>query len=423
MKKIKIGLAGLGNVGRGVYEIIQKDKNLLTARSNTQFEIAAVSARSKKDFIDPKIKFYTNALDLANDPEIDLVAEVIGGNTLAKDLLEASLKNGKKFVTANKQLLAEQGMAIAQLSEQTEMPLGFEASVAAGIPIIKYFKEGLVANEIKEFYAILNGTCNFILTKMQRENLSFADALKQAQDLGYAESDPTFDIKGIDTAHKSTILAAIAGGTKPAFSSLHIEGIDEVAIDDINLADALGYKIKLLAIYKNLNGTLQQAVYPALVSVLEKISQVDDSFNAILVDSTNAGRHFITGRGAGSLITASAIVGDIVEIALNRKSFVFGIPSEKLVEAKFNKPAERVGQYFLRLLINKSAAQKGDLAKAIFGEKINVEKAHFIDRGDEILCGFLTDSQKEQTVLEALQKLDSTLVKSVKFLRVENTGF
>jgi homoserine dehydrogenase len=423
MKKIKIGLAGLGNVGRGVYEILQKDKDLLTQRSQAQFEVVAVSARSKKDFIDAQIKFYENAIDLANDANVDVVIEVIGGDKVAKELLEASLKNNKKFVTANKQLLAEQGFSIAQLLEKTNSSIGFEAAVAGGIPIIKQFKEGLAANEIQEFYAILNGTCNFILTKMQNEKLDFALALKQAQDLGYAEADPTFDIKGIDTAHKLVLLSSIASATKPAFAQLHVEGIDEVTIDDINLADALGYKIKLLATYKKLPEGLQQTVYPALISVKEKIAQVDDSFNAVMVKAENADCNFIVGRGAGKLPTASAIVADLVDIALNRSSFLFNVKSEQLAEANIINISQREGKYFLRLLINKEAAQKTDLAKAIFGEKIKAEKAQFLDRGDEVLCGFVTDSQKEETVLEAIKNFDSDLVKSAKFLRVEETGF
>ena len=423
MKKLKIGLAGLGIVGKGVYEILKKDAELLAKRSGVNIEVAAVSARSKKDFIDAGIKFYPDAIDLATDPEIDVIVEVIGGGGVAKNLIEAALKNGKKIVTANKALIAESGFELAQLAEKVGSQVAFEASVAGATPIIKIFKEGLAANEIKEFYAILNGTCNFILTKMKNENLDFASALKEAQDLGYAESDPTFDIKGIDTAHKLTILAAIASGAKPVFKGIHIEGVDEVTIEDINLADELGYKIKLLAIYKNLDEGTQQAVYPALIKSSEKISQVDSAFNAILTRASNAGWNFVVGSGAGSLPTASAIVADLVDIATNRLSPMFSVKSADLLERKIAKISQRFGQYFLKILVNKNAAQKTNLAEEIFGSKIEVEKVVFLDKGEEILCGFLTGEQMEQNVLDIFRNFDPTLVKSAKFLRVETTNF
>ncbi len=424
MKKIKIGLAGLGTVGKGVYEILKKDAALISQRTKSQLEIVAVSARSKKDFVDANVKFYENALELAADAEIDVIVEVIGGNDLAKNLCEAALKNGKKYVTANKALLAEFGFELAELAEKNNTHFAFEASVAGSIPVIKGFKEGLAANEIEEFYAILNGTCNFILTKMQQENLDFSVALKQAQDLGYAESDPTFDIKGIDTAHKLALLAAIADGAKPAFSKLSIEGVDEVSIEDINLANELGYKIKILAIYKKLANSSQQAVYPALISKAEKIAQVDDSFNAILTKASNAGWNFMVGRGAGGFPTASAIVADLIDISSDRYSCEFGVKTSDLKTTNIDKISNRVGGYFLKLLINKDLAQKTNLAEVIFGDKIKIKNSIFIDKEEEILCGFITEKHKEQDVLDVLKLLDSNLVKSSKFLRVEEiVGF
>ncbi len=423
MKKIRVGLAGLGTVGKGVYDILKKDADLISLRSQAQIEITAVASRSKKDFVDSKIKFYSNITDLALDPEIDVVVEVMGGNTVAKDLMEACLKNGKKFVTANKALIAENGFEIAQLVEKYNGYIGYEASTAGANPIIKAFKEGFAGNEITEFYAILNGTCNFILTKMKNEGSDFAVTLKEAQALGYAEADPTFDIKGIDTAHKLTILATLASGSKPAFKQLYIEGIDEVSIDDIKLADELGYKIKLLAIYKNLGKSAQQTVYPALVKNSEKIAQVDGPYNAILSKASNAAWNIMVGRGAGGLTTGSAVVADLVDIACNRSSFLFNVKSSDLREANIINISQRFGKYFLRLLIDKKAAQKGDLAQAIFGEKIKIEQAAFFDKNEEILCGFLTNEQKEEDLVNILKDLDRNLVKSVKFLRVEETGF
>lgn len=425
MKKIRIGLAGLGIVGKGVYDILQKDADLIAARSDSQLEIVAVSARHKKDFIDEKkVKFYPNAVDMASDSEVDVIVEVIGGNDIAKDLFVASIKNGKKFVTANKAMVAEQADELMKLVEKHNGYIAFEAAVAGATPIIKSFREGLAANEIKEFYAILNGTCNFILTKMQNENLDFAVALKEAQDLGYAESDPTFDIKGIDTAHKLAILAAIADGSKPSFKDIYIEGVDEVAIDDIKLALELGYKIKLLAIYKKLENSCSQTVYPALVKVTEKIAQIDGAFNAILTDASNAGWNFTAGRGAGSLPTASAIVADLIDIANNRKSVIFGVKNDALKEAKITKISDRVGQYFLRLTLDKTLSQKThNLSEVIFGDKIKIEKSVFTEGEEEIVCAFITANLKEKDLIEIVKNLDKKLVKSAKFLRVENTGF
>jgi homoserine dehydrogenase len=414
MKKLRIGLAGLGVVGRGVYEIVQKDSKLLTLRTQVELEIVAISARTKKDFIDPKIKFYANILDLANDSEIDVIVEVIGGDGVAKDLIETAIKNGKKIVTANKALLAEHGFELAKLVEKYQSHIGFEASVAGATPAIKTAKENLAGNQITEIHAILNGTSNFILTKMKEENLDFSIALKQAQDLGYAEADPSSDIKGLDSAHKITLLAAIAFGTKPNFAETYVEGIDEISIDDIKLADEFGYKIKLLATAKK----GQQTIYPALIKKSEQVAQVDGAFNAILFNSSNAGQSLIVGLGAGSVPTASAIVADLVDVARGNQTFLFGVKSDDLDEVNISDISQRVGKYFLRLFINKNSSEE-----KIFDGKIKIEQAAFFERGDEILCGFLTGEQKESELSEALKDLDPALVKSAKFLRVEATNF
>ena len=414
MKKLRIGLAGLGTVGRGVYEIIKKDSELLTSRCQTNLEITAVSARSKKDFIDPKIKFYTNAIDLANDPEIDVIIEVIGGDEVAKNLIETAIKNGKKIVTANKALLANHGFEIAKLVEKHDSYIGFEAAVAGATPAIKTIKENLSANQINEIYAVLNGTSNFILTKMKEEGLDFFEALKQAQNLGYAEADPTSDIKGIDTAHKITLLASIASKTKPALAQTYVEGIDKITIDDIKFADDFGYKIKLLAVFKS----GQQSVYPALIKKSEQIAQIDYAFNSILFNAENAGKILIIGAGAGSVPTASAIVADLVDIARDNKTFLFNTKSEELVEARIGDISQRFGQYFLRLSIPKESTKEN-----FFAGKINVKQAMFFDRGDEVLCGFLTEKHKESEILLALENLDSNSINSAKFIRVETTNF
>ncbi len=423
MKKLRIGLAGLGTVGKGVYDIINKDAKILTQRSETIFEITAVASRSNKDFVDPKIKFYSNILDLANDPQVDVVVEVMGGLTVAKDLVEAAIKNGKKVVTANKALLAQHGAELVELVQKYNGHIGFEASTAGANPVIKTFRESFISSEITEFYAILNGTCNFILTKMRDEGLDYTTTLAEAQKLGYAEADPTLDVKGIDTAHKLVILSSIASMTKPNFNAAHIEGVDQVTIDDVKMADDFGYKIKLLAIYKNLGNSMQQSVYPALIPAGDKIAQVDGPFNAVLVNTTNASWNISVGRGAGGLTTGSAVVADLLDIATNRSNYLFGAANSELKQANIIDLAQREGKYFLRVIVDKNLAQKTDLAQAIFGDKIKVTKAAFIDKNDEIICAFLTDTQKESDVVAILKNLDSSLVKAAKFLRVEETHF
>jgi len=423
MKKLRVGLAGLGTVGKGVYDILKKDASCISAKTNTIIEISAVANRSKKDFVDSKITFYANVLDLAKDPNVDVVVEVMGGLDVAKELCFESLKNGKKFVTANKALLAEFGCEVAKLAEEKNGHIGFEASTAGANPVIKNFRESFTSNEITEFYAILNGTCNFILTKMFEEGLPYSETLKEAQKLGYAEANPTLDIKGIDTAHKLMILSTIASQTKPDFKKLSIEGVDEVALEDVKLAKELGYKIKILAVFKKNGDKIFRAVYPALVKKSEKIAQVDGPFNAVLVNTSNASWNFSVGRGAGGLTTGSAVVADLIDIAHNRTLPLFGVNYSQLSEAKLVELDQRQGKYFIRLTLDKNNAQKGDLAKAVFGDKIKITQASFIDGGEEIIAGFLTDVQSESEIKSTISKTDQSLVKFAKFMRVEETNF
>lgn len=424
MKTLRVAIAGLGNVGKGTYEILHKDQNILSSRTGTKLEVVAVSARTKKDFVASNIKFYDNALDLADDDNIDIIIEAIGGYDLAKELIEKSLKNNKQVITANKALIAEHGYELAKLAEEQNNTIKFEAAVAGSLPIVKNFKEGLIANEIEEFYAILNGTCNFILSKMANEGLDFAPVLKEAQELGFAEADPTFDIKGIDAAHKLAILSAISNSSKPAFDQMHIEGIDEITISDINLARKLGYEIKLLGIYKKINAnTTQQSVYPSLVKKEDKLAKIELSFNTILVKTSNAGLNMSIGLGAGSLPTASAIVADLCDIALNRNSEIFNNKTKDLSQVNVEKITNRIGKYFLNLELIKENLEKEDLAKKLFANILEIEKCHYEADGNLIKASFITQEIQESKLNEILEKLDSNLVKSKKFIRVEETNF
>lgn len=428
MKKIKVGIAGLGTVGRGVYEILQNQKDLLTLRTNCEFEVVAVASRSKKDFVDAKIKFYNNILDLAEDGNVDVVVELMGGYDVAKDLIHNSLRNNKKVVTANKALLAEHGKEILTWVEKYRGSIGFEASVAGANPIVKAFKEGFVANEISEIYGILNGTCNFILTKMKNEKQDYKIALQEAQELGYAEADPRFDVEGNDTAHKIVLLSAIARSSLPNYLQTYIEGINKISIDDINLADELGYKIKLLAVYKNLGDEVQQSVYPALIKNSEKIAQIDGSYNAVLSKGSNFEYNLMVGRGAGGKPTGSAVVADIVDIALNRtNSFLFNAENYNLQASNIINIQKRFGQYFIVFNFDKNNLSKGNVVEQIFANRINPKQVIFKQQNesnkDIFLGAILTENHVEKDIIDAIALVDKSLIDNIKFIRVEQTNF
>jgi homoserine dehydrogenase len=421
---MKIGLAGLGCVAGGFYKILEKDKNLISKRCAHEIEIVAVSSRTKKDFLNPKIRFYENILDLARDPEIEVIVEAIGGKTIAKELIILAIKNGKKVITANKALLAEDGLEIAQILEENNGFLAYEAAIGAAIPIVKNFKESFAANEIKEFYGILNGTSNFILDKMQLEKRAYADVLKEAQELGYAEADPTFDVGGIDAAHKLVLLAAIASNSKPNFKETYIEGIENITVADIEIADELGYKIKLLTVYRQVGDAFQQSVYPCLLKKDEKIAQVNSSFNAILTLTSNANYSFVVGRGAGGLETGSAIASDVIDIARNNcQNHLFNAKLSDLISIKLLNIKDRIGQYFISLKLNKEFVKEENLAMKIFGESLKLKQAHMINGENDISCAFITENIKEADLLKILQNINKNIASEIKFLRVESTNF
>ncbi len=421
--KLNIAVAGLGIVGSGVYEILTKQIDLLNKRSKIKINLVAVSSRTKKDFVDEsKVKFYTNSLDLADDKNIDVIIETIGGSEgIALELCKKSLKNKKHFVTANKAMIATHGLALAKLAEENNVALNFEASVAGAIPVLKTIKEGLASNQISKIYAILNGTCNYILTKMEEDEASFADALKQAQNLGYAEADPTFDIEGVDTAHKIAILAALAKNSVVKLDGMHIEGITKISLFDIKFAKEFGYKIKLLGVFEDLGGNkIKQAVYPCLVSCKQNLSSVNDSFNAILSWGNNCDWNLQVGRGAGSKTTASAIVADVIDIANDRFSAAFGVQSQDLSAVNIVDIKQGGGGYYLRFTANKTAAQNADFIKNIFGEK-EVIKQTTVEEIDEnkVIYGLITKQIKEEEMLTYLDKINSNQqISDINWIRI-----
>lgn len=379
--KLNIAIAGLGTVGCGIIEILNKNKDSIALRSGKQIEILAVSSRTKNKsrYIDnylENIKWYDNPLDLADDNNIDIIIETIGGESgIAYELCRKALKNKKHVITANKALIAVNGFHLSEIAEKNKVSLSFEAAVAGGIPAVKTLKEGLSANNIKSITGILNGTCNYILSKMEESSKSFEEVLKEAQKLGYAEADPKFDIEGIDAAHKLAILASIAFGNKVFFDyyNLHTQGITDVTLSDIKCAKELGYKIKLLAVAKQHNNVITQQVYPALLRNDHDLAQVNGVKNAVHFDCDYCGEILITGAGAGSGPTASAVISDIIDISSNRLSKSFAISSSKQFAAKFGDINEHFGSYFIRVNVEDKSGILAEITEIFKSNSISVK--------------------------------------------------
>ena len=313
MNKLRIGIAGLGTVAQGVLHLIATNGDLMAKRTGVQLSIQRVASRTTKPEVDLLGGVFSNNVhDLVADPDVDVILELIGGEGLAKELIESALAAGKRVVTANKAVIAAHG---DQLLASGNVPLRFEAAVAGAIPIIQSLNQGLAANRIESIYGIINGTCNYMLTVMEEEGLAFDQVLSQAQALGYAEADPAFDIEGVDAAHKLTILAALGFATSYDFSALYVEGITQIAAEDIQYAQDLGFKIKHLGIARNTDAGLETRVHPALVPTSELLASVNGVMNAVQVVSDAAGETLFSGPGAGGAATASAVLADVLTFA------------------------------------------------------------------------------------------------------------
>ncbi|MEW6585318.1 MAG: homoserine dehydrogenase [Nitrospirota bacterium] len=411
---INVGIIGLGIVGSGTARILLENKDVISERVGFEINlrrIADLDITRDRGFRIPDGVLTTNANSLMEDPEIHVVVELIGGIRPAKDFILKSITNGKHVVTANKALLATEGTDIFQAAAQKGVEVGYEASVAGTIPIIKVMKESLVANRIRAVYGIINGTSNFILSKMTYENVEFSDALKEAQRLGYAEADPTLDIEGFDTAHKLTILASLAYGIPLSYNSVYIEGISKITAQDIALASELGYKVKLLAITKESDGEIELRVHPTMLPTEYLISKVDGAFNAIYVDGDASDSTLYYGKGAGSMPTGSAVVSDIVDIARNiRKNAVGRVPTlpKSSREVRIKKMDDVVSRHYFRF----SALDKpGVLSKisGIFGQH-NISISSVIQKGrrvgEAVPLVLLTHEAKERDVRKAMEEID-----------------
>lgn len=368
-KKLKIGLIGFGTVGSGVYTLLQDNNEIITLRTGVDVVIKTICDLNT-DIVRKNttgIKITDKWRDIIDDPEIDIVVELIGGIEPAGNIIKSSLESGKNVVTANKMLLAEKSIEILETIAKTGNSIGFEAAVGGGIPCILSLKKGLVANRIKSVTGILNGTTNYILSKMEDDGITFDEALKGAQKKGFAESDPTFDVEGIDAGHKIAILAMLSYGRSFNFKDLSIEGITKISPIDISYAHDMGYAIKLLGITKMVKGKLDIRVHPTMIPKNHPMASVRNEFNSIMFDTDMADAVVLTGKGAGSRPTASSVISDIVDLASSN-----GYMGAFTGEAELMLPSERISRYYIRLLTEDSPGILSKISGVLGNYKISI---------------------------------------------------
>jgi homoserine dehydrogenase len=407
---LRIGLAGLGTVGAGVVKLLDANAGLIERRANRPIVVTAVSARdrSRERGVDlARFAWVDEATELAERDDVDAVVELIGGSDgPALVLARAAIGAGKAFVTANKAMLAHHGLDLAQLAEHKGAALKYEAAVAGGIPVIKGLREGAAANRIERVYGILNGTCNYILSRMEAEKLSFAAVLADAQRLGFAEADPSFDIDGIDAAHKLSILAAIAFGARIDFAHVAVEGIRHVAAVDIDHAATLGFRIKLVGLATEVDGELFQRVHPCLVPLAHPLAHVDGSLNAVVAEGDFVGRLFFSGRGAGEGPTASAVVADLIDVARGEVGPAFAMPTARLAALAPADTAAHVGRFYLRLMVADRPGVLAELTAALRDAGVSIES--LIQRGPsggEVHVVMVTHAVRQSAIAAALDRM------------------
>ena len=357
---LRLGLAGLGTVGIGVVKIVQRHADLIAARAGRSVVITAVSARDRSKARDADLSGYaweTDPVVLAKRDDVDVFVEVMGGSEgAAKLATEAAIASGKDVVTANKALLAHHGQALAEAAEAAGRVIRFEAAVAGGIPVIKALTEGLAANQMRRVMGVMNGTCNYILTRMQNAGLPYETVFEEARQLGYLEADPNLDVGGIDAGHKLSLLAAIAFGTRVSFDAVELEGIGNVSIDDIRMADEMGYHIKLLGVAQMTGRGLEQRMTPCLVPADSPLGQLQGGTNMVVLEGDSVGQIVLRGPGAGEGPTASAVMGDVMDIARGFRLPTFGRPATSLVAAVPAKSATPAPYYLRMTLLDKPGA-------------------------------------------------------------------
>src|SRR5580700_2981593 len=431
---LKVGLAGLGTVGTAVIQLLERERDKLVARCGRPIEVVAVTARSrgKKRGVDlKKVRWAADPVELAGDAGIDVLVEVIGGaGEPAKGAVETALAAGKPVVTANKALLAAHGHKLATLAERQRVALNFEASVAGGIPIVKTLREGLNGNSFTRIYGILNGTCNYILSRMEEERISFEDCLREAQRLGYAEADPTFDIEGHDTAQKLSILASLAFGTKVDQAAVYVEGIASITLADLDAAAELGYRVKLLGVAVRTDAGIEQRVHPTMVPKESAIAQVMGVTNAVTVDANGLSPITLVGPGAGGTATASAVVSDLADIARGVRTPPFGQPAARMTAVRKAPMQRHEGGYYIRLMARDRPGSAATIARRLAQRQISLES--IVQRhetrsqdagksGDPVPVILITYATTEDAVHKALAAVrrDRVISERPQVIRIE----
>jgi len=411
---LRVALAGIGVVGGGVIRLLEANRDLIARRAGRAIEIVALSARDRhKDRgIDLSPYRWEDDMDaLVAADDIDVVVEMIGGaDGPALTLARRALGAGKALVTANKAMIAHHGLDLARLAEEKDTPLKYEAAVAGGIPVIKAIREGASANEIARVYGILNGTCNYILTQMERNGASFNDALAAAQAEGYAEADPTFDVDGIDAAHKLSILAALCFGTRLDIGAVTADGIRGLIAADIREAEALGHRVRLIGMAERDANGLYQHVQPCLVPADHPLAYVPGALNAVVAEGNFVGRLFFEGAGAGAGPTASAIVADIIDIARDEYGPAFAMPVDSLDHAPVADAGARIGKHYVRLIVEDRIGVLAEIATAMRDADVSIES--FIQRGTDeegsVVIALVTHESPARAIHAALDILGAS---------------
>lgn len=430
MKPIKVGLLGIGTVGGGTYTVLKRNQEEIARRAGRGIVVAMIADRDldrANSFADGGVTVTDNAHDVVNSPEIDIVVELIGGTTIAKDLVLAAIAQGKHVVTANKALLANHGMEVFSAAREKGVMVAYEAAVAGGIPIIKALREGLTANRIEWVAGIINGTANFILSEMREKSLPFAPVLEQAQKLGYAEADPTYDIEGVDAAHKITLMSAIAFGVPVQFDKVYMEGITKLTQEDISYAEELGYRIKLLGVTRRVEKGIELRVHPALIPTNRLIASVEGVMNAVMVRGDAVGATLYYGAGAGAEPTASAVIADLVDVArmqtadpANRVPMLSFQP-DTLADTPILPMAEVETACYLRLQVIDKPGALAEILRVLADFNISISaviQKEVVNEGDSVNVIMLTHKNPEKDMNAAIARIETLSVVTGKVTRI-----
>jgi homoserine dehydrogenase len=425
---LKIAVAGLGTVGAGLVRLLHNQADLIERRCSRRIQVMAVSARERNRDRGVDLsaaEWFDSPEAMARSADADVIVELIGGeNGVAKDVCEAAIASGRAVVTANKALIAHHGTALARAAEEAGVALCYEAAVAGGIPIVKALREGLAGNQVGRIYGILNGTCNYILTEMRVSGREFSEVLEDAQNLGYAEADPSFDVDGVDAAHKLAILTSLAMGCEVDFDGVHIEGIRHISAQDIAFADELGYRIKLLGIARRTADGTEQRVHPCMVRLETPIARVEGVNNAVVAEGDFVGTCVFEGRGAGAGPTASAVAADLIDIARGARVPAFTLPATTLSPSRTTPMDQHQGAYYLRLMVVDQPGVIAEVSAVLRDEQVSMESMLQRGRapGEPVAVVITTHETREASMARALDQIGEldSVVESPRMIRIES---